>query len=487
MNMSKIIPVWQAGSRWLLTAVAGALCTAAQAQQIESLAQVRSVFVAPFTGDPEAAHLHDSFVHRLARTRLKIANSREASDAVVHGSAQIWVRGHVSVNARTPSAERRAAYTGYLSIAVLTRDGEPLWSWLMTPGAFTWNNIVDDLATHAAKKLADAAEAAPTPASPQTGASGSIAPASLTAAGATFPAPLYQKWFEDFAGTHAGVAIHYSPVGSQMGIEKLAAGQLDFAGSDVVPEEVVGAEPASHLRRIASVLGGVVPIYNLNGIADDLHFTQQALADIYLGRIRRWNDPEIQRSNRGIDLPDAPIAVIHRSDGSGTTWVWSDFLSKSSPDWLSKAGRGTSIQWPVGTGFPGNEGVAEAVQNTPNSIGYVELTYAIHHRLSFGAVRNRAGQFLHADLDSLAEAARSAGGDAARSITDSPAKLAYPIAAFTWLVFSDAMADKARRDALNGLLHWVLTSGQKECSGLGYAPLPREIVDRELKELDGSH
>jgi phosphate transport system substrate-binding protein len=230
----------------------------------------------------------------------------------------------------------------------------------------------------------------------------------------------------------------------------------------------------------------VVPIYNVHGVNQDLRFTSETLADIYLGRVRRWNDPEIRRTNHGVDLPDAAIAVIHRSDGSGTTWVWSDFLSKVSPAWESAVGHNTILHWPVGSGAEHNEGVADAVQKTPNSIGYVELSYAIQRQLSFGAVRNRAGEFIHADIDSLADAARESDdvGVLPAAITDPPGKNAYPIAAFTWLLLPARSSDPDKRAALTELLRWVLTSGQKECSALGYAPLPGEIAERELRMLN---
>jgi phosphate ABC transporter phosphate-binding protein len=208
-----------------------------------------------------------------------------------------------------------------------------------------------------------------------------------------------------------------------------------------------------------------------------------------MGRVRRWSDDAIRRYNRDIDLPEDAIIIVHRSDGSGTTWVWSDFLSSTSSSWSSSVGRGTTIRWPVGIGAEGNDGVAEAVRNTPNSIGYVELTYAIQHHLSYGSVRNRSGEFIHADLDSVAEAAKSASasGDAALVIANSAGKFAYPIAAFTWFVFPADTRDSPKRVAMTELFRWILTSGQKECSSLGYAPLPREIADDQLRRLNTLH
>jgi phosphate transport system substrate-binding protein len=285
------------------------------------------------------------------------------------------------------------------------------------------------------------------------------------------------------------VRIHYSAIGSQLGVEKLVAGSLDFAGSDVAPQVIAGAQKASHLYRIASVLGGVVPIYNLPGVTQDLRFTPEMLADMYLGRVHRWNDPEIRRYNRGVNLPDAEITVVHRSDGSGTSFVWSDFLSKTNHIWDTTVGRGTLLYWPVGIGAVHNEGVAETVKKTPDSIGYVELAYAIQRELSYGAVRNSAGEFIHADLDSIAEAARTSdiNNELPASITDPPGKYAYPVASFTWLVVPAETLDSAKRRAIMELFRWVLTDGQRECSALGYAPIPREIAQTQLQHLAAIH
>jgi phosphate transport system substrate-binding protein len=450
---------------------------------------VKKLYVSGFGDGPQAAHLQQSFLRHLEGGRFKLVQSAKDADAIVTGTSQIWVKGFVSINPRTPSNDRQAVYAGYLSVEVAGADGQPLWSWLATPSKLTWTNIVDDLAAHAARKLLEASEAAPAPTASTSLSSGTLAQTSLVAAGATFPAPLYRKWFQEFEELHPGVHLHYSPIGSQAGNEMLVAGKIDFAGSDVAPEVVVGAPAASHLRRIASVLGAVVPIYNLRGVTQDLRFTPETLGDIYLGRIRRWNDEAIRRYNKGVSLPDESINVFHRSDGSGTTWVWSDFLSRTSPSWSSSVGRGTTIHWPVGNGVEGNDGVVEAVRKTPNSIGYVEFTYAIQHRLSFGAVRNRSGEFVRADLESVAEAAKDVDGsrELAQTITNSSGKSAYPIAAFTWLVVPAEAADPAKRAALLEMFRWILTSGQKECSALGYAPLPREVVDNQLRTLNSLH
>ena len=464
---------------------ATALTTApAFAQLASSLEQARSLYVDVFDGGPEAATLRQSLVRALEHShRFQVVPTAAAADAILKGTGKIWIRGYISASARTPANNRQPVYAGYLSVEVTGAANQPLWSWLVTPGRFEWKNIVDDLADRAVAKLLDAAQSAAAPAS-GLAASGRLAQTTLAAGGATFPAPLYQKWFEDFEELHPSVRIRYDRIGSQLGTDNLLAGKLDFAGADVAPELLSPQASAASLRRVPSVLGAVVAIYNLNGAVQDLHFTPDALAGIYLGRIRRWNDPAIRASNKGVDLPDAEIAVVHRSDGSGTTWVWSDYLSRVSAAWSSTVGRGAELHWPTGTGAQGNDGVAAAVQSTPNSIGYVELAYAIQRQLSFAGVRNRSGQFVHADLDSLAEAARTAGGSDPADITDPPGRNAYPIATFTWLLFPSSVADPAKRAALHELVRWILTSGQKECSALGYLPLPRAIAETQLRLLD---
>lgn len=467
----------------LLTAV---LAPIARAQRAASLQGTRTLYVENFSGGPAAAQLRDSIMRHLERSRrFRLVSSAADADAVLHGTGEVWVRGHISINPRTPSSDRRAVFSGYLSLVVDGADNQPLWSWLVTPSRLTWTDIVNDLAGQATQKLVGDANTSPA-AVPVAAAA--LVQTSLDGAGATFPAPLYQKWFEDFGALHPGVHIRYSANGSQLGVERLLADQIDFAGSDVAPQVIVSASASSHFHRIASVLGAVVPIYHLDGITQDLRFTPEALADIYLGKVRRWNDPEIQRSNRGVPLPAAAIAVVHRSDGSGTAWVWSDFLSRVSPAWTANVGRGTTLHWPVGSGAERNEGVAETVSRTPNSIGYVELAYAIQRELSYGSVRNRSGEFIHADLESVAEAVRSSriNGEPPPSITDPPGKYAYPIAAFTWLLLPGQSQNSVKKAALTELLRWVLTTGQKECSALGYMPLPRDLAESELRLLDAT-
>jgi phosphate ABC transporter phosphate-binding protein len=488
----KILSQAQAGSivevicRLFLVIVVGS-SVAVRAQHAESFSQTRTLYIDTFSGGADAGKLHESLARHLAKSRFKLVQSQKDADAIVKGDGQVWIRGYIAINPHTPSTDREAIYGGYLSLEVIGSHGEPLWSWLATPGKHAWGNVIDDLAGRAARKLIEASDSSPVP-SVSPAASSALAQTSLSAAGASFPAPLYLKWFEDFEEFHPGVRIHYSPVGSQIGEEKLVAGELDFAGSDVAPEAAVSKAGAPELHRFATVLGAVVPIYNVKGVTQDLRFTAETLADIYLGRVRRWDDPEIRATNKGIKLPNDEIVVVHRSDGSGTSWVWSDFLSKVSPAWSSSVGRDTTLHWPLGTGAERNEGVADSVKNTPDSIGYVELTYAIQHQINFGAVRNRAGEFIRADYESVAEAAKAFGdgSEHAPTITDSNGKGAYPISAFTWIALPAQISDSAKRAALTELLRWVLTSGQRDCAALGYVPLPHEIADRELRLLNGT-
>jgi len=400
------------------------------------------------------------------------------------GTAEVWVTGHVSVSPRTASTTKQTVFSGFLSARVKGRNNEVLWSYLVTPRKVEWGGIVHDLADNLTAKLLEARqetiEAVSTP-PPQYATA-----VSIHGAGATFPAPLYQKWFQSFQTQQPNHHLSYDGVGSEEGIRQLEEGKIDFAASDMpLPEERM-SQLVTKLEHFATVLGAVVPIYNLAGVTHPLNFTPEVLAQIYLGEITHWNDPKIRASNRGVTLPDRNIVVVHRSDGSGTTFVWSDFLSKVSAEWKSAVGRGSELQWPVGTGAERSEGVAVAVRNTANSIGYVEMIFALQHQLSFGAVRNAAGVFVRADLASVTAAAASGavkmGSDFRVSITNAPGAGAYPISSFTWLLLPENRSG-IRKIAMDELVRWILTTGQKECSELGYAPLPREVANRELEAL----
>jgi phosphate transport system substrate-binding protein len=309
----------------------------------------------------------------------------------------------------------------------------------------------------------------------------------INAAGATFPYPIYSKWFEEFPKTHPDAQINYQSIGSGGGIQQLTSGTVDFGASDMPLRDNQIADFKVKPLHFPTVLGGVVPTYNIPGVTAELKFTPEAIAGIYLGKITKWNDPELTKYNPGVHLPAADIAVVHRSDGSGTTFVWTDYLCKVSPAWKSQVGSNTSVRWPVGLGGKGNEGVAGAVKVTPNSIGYVELIYALQNKMGYGAIRNSAGVFLKADLASVtaaaAGAARNMPADFRVSITNAPGRNAYPISTFTYLLIPSHIADPAKKKVIVEFLHWMLTKGQAYTTNLGYAPLPTQVVAKEEKAI----
>lgn len=466
-----------------LLATAGSRGNAAQ-----GLSQVRKLYVASLGSDPKAVEMRARLVDRLRRDRsLEIVPEAAQADAVIRGTGQVWVSGHFYPNPRSKSF-RQDSYSGFLSVEIVGKRGEVLWSYLVTPSRFSMN-VAHSLADEAATRLVNALEHGEQPGLSSTASSPPTA-GSLRGAGATFPAPLYQLWIESFEKTQPQAHISYDAIGSEAGIERLREGQVDFAASDMPLPDAMLATLHRRVLQVPSVLGAVVPTYNLENLDRDLNFTPEVLADIYLGRIRKWNDPRIKASNRGVSLPDADIVVVHRSDGSGTSFVWTDYLSKVSPQWKASVGSGLTVRWPVGMGAEHNEGVAAMVQKTPGSIGYVELIYAIQHQLNYGAVRNRAGRFIRADLASVSAAAANLpsgpGSDLRVSITNSDGKEAYPIASFTWLLLPAEMKDAGKKTTLLALVHWLLTSGQRQCSVLGYAPLPSDVAKRGLEAIDGT-
>ena len=321
-----------------------------------------------------------------------------------------------------------------------------------------------------------------------TGISGSLANAQtrINAAGATFPSPIYTKWFAEFK-TVKGVEINYQSIGSGGGIRQLEQGTVDVGASDKPLTDEQASKMKSKPLHFPTVLGAVVPTYNLSGVSKDLNFTGETLAGIFLGNIKKWNEAPIKSANPGVNLPDADIIVIHRSDGSGTSFVFTDFLSKVSPEWKSKVGADTSVNWPLGLAQKGNEGVAGLVKQTPNSIGYVELVYAIQNKMGYGSVKNASGKFVKANLASVTAAAAGAAAsmpaDFRVSITNAPGAAAYPISTFTWLLVPSTISDGAKRTAIVDFLHWMLTKGQTYNESLGYAKLPASVVAQEEKQI----
>ncbi|HXO44621.1 MAG TPA: phosphate ABC transporter substrate-binding protein PstS [Candidatus Cybelea sp.] len=311
-------------------------------------------------------------------------------------------------------------------------------------------------------------------------------PLLLNAAGATFPYPIYSKWFDTYHTAHPNIQINYQSIGSGGGIRQLLAGTVDFGASDGPMSDDQLAQAKFKILHFPTVLGAVIPTYNVAGVSTGLNFTQKALAGIYLGTITKWNDPEIAKANPGVKLPGDDIVVVHRSDGSGTSYIFTDFLSKASDDWKNKVGKGTSVNWPVGLGGKGNEGVAGLVKQTPDSIGYVELIYAVQNDIPYGKVQNPAGKFVKADLAGVTAAAASVTDlpdDFRVSITNAPGPTSYPISSFTWLLIPAQISDAQKREAIKDFLKWMLVDGQKYNEGLSYAQLPKSVIVKETKAI----
>ena len=301
----------------------------------------------------------------------------------------------------------------------------------------------------------------------------------LNGAGATFPNPMYSKWFSEYHKVHSDVQVNYQAIGSGGGIRQVLSGTVDFGASDMPMTDKQLQEAKTKILNIPTVLGADVPAYNIPGVTAELKFTPEALAGIFLGKISKWNDKAITSANPGVTLPDKDIIVVHRSDGSGTTFIWVDYLSKISPEWKSQVGADTSVKWPIGLGGLHNDGVAGMIRQLPGSIGYIELIYAVQNNILYGSVRNSAGVFVKASLDGVTAAAASAPKmppDFRVSITNAPGKDAYPISSFTWLLIPQQAKDSAKGKILADFLTWMVADGQKLTSALSYAPLPDNVA-----------
>jgi len=313
-------------------------------------------------------------------------------------------------------------------------------------------------------------------------------PILLNAAGATFPYPIYSKWFDQYHQLHPSIQINYQSIGSGGGIRQLLDKTVDFGASDGPMTDDQLKQASVPVLHFPTVLGADVPTYNIPGIQAELNFTSEALAGIFLGKVTKWNDPAITSANPGVKLPGDDIVVVHRSDGSGTTYIWTDYLSKVSKEWNDKVGKSTSVNWPVGLGGKGNEGVAGLLKETPDSLGYVELIYAIQNHIPYGRVKNSSGAFVKADLASVSAAAAAVANfmpdDFRVSITNPEGKAAYPIASFTWLLIPSKFSDTTKRDTVKDFLKWMMTDGQQYCEPLAYAKLPKEVVTKEMKALE---
>jgi phosphate transport system substrate-binding protein len=314
----------------------------------------------------------------------------------------------------------------------------------------------------------------------------------INGAGASFPYPIYSKWFDEYHKKNPNIQFNYQSVGSGAGIKQATDGTVDFGASDLpMNDEQMKAfqdKRGSAILHFPTILGAAVPTYNIPGVTATLNFTPEALAGIFLGKITKWNDPAITGPNKGVNLPANDIVVVHRSDGSGTTYIWTDYLSKVSEEWKSKVNKSSSVSWPVGLGGKGSEGVTGLIKQTPNSIGYVELIYAVQNNIPYGLVKNSSGNFIKADLAGVSAAAAGAAKDMPDdfrvSITNAPGKTAYPISSFTWLLVPAKIQDAAKRDAIKGFLKWMLTDGQNYAEGLSYAKLPKEVVEKEKKAIN---
>ena len=447
---------------------------------------VKNVFVDSFGDKPGASELRQQLTSELKKSeKFHVVESPAQADLTLTGTGEVWVKSHYSLNPRNRSvSDSQAVYTGYLSVELKDKKGETVWSYLAAPHSSGSQDVSRILARLVVRKMtgeiADPASVPPV---------GAVHMTTLVGAGATFPFPLYEKWFEAFHTRYPETEIHYDPVGSEMGTSRLMEGATDFAGSDVMigtDEYYSGGKPK--FIRFPTILGAVVPVYNLPDMPIELRFTPAVLAGIYLGKIRKWNDPQIRAVNRDAMLPDREIAVIHRSDGSGTSYVWTDYLSKVSPEWKDAVGVNSAPKWPGGKGSEGNEGVAKLVRETQGSIGYVEYIYAIANHMPYGSVRNSAGRFTSPDLESILAAARGSSSriaeDFQTSITNAPGADAYPVAAFSWFVVPAQVADADKKRALKEFLQWMLSAGEHQAAALGYVSIAPEVLLREQQMLD---
>jgi phosphate transport system substrate-binding protein len=459
-----------------------ALAGSALAGQAKPPGAIGRLYVEPFVTKAGAEQLREDVIAELRKTSsVSLVASESGADAILGGGGEIWIKGYRSLNPRSGRSPSNGTpiYAGYLSVELRDRKGGTLWSYLATPGPAA-ADVSKDLAKRIVKHVAEALEQGQAPSPAVAAAQPTTA---LKGAGATFPYPVYAKWIANYRRENPAVEIAYDATGSETGVRSLVAGAVDFGASDSpdVIHEIAPGDEAKYLL-FPSVVGAVVPIVNLPGFPSDMQFTAEALAGIYLGKIKKWNDPVLQRANGGLRLPDLDIVVVHRADGSGTSYAWTDYLSQASPEWKAQVGSSLDPMWPVGRAANGNDGVAKLVKELGGSIGYVEFIYALQNHLGYGKVRNRNGAFVAASLESIAAAASRSvgiGDDFKISIVDPPGAGAYPIASFTWFVVPAHIADGAKRAALAGFLKWMLGPGQRQAAALGYLPLPKDVVSKE--------
>lgn len=450
----------------------------------------KRLYVELFTTDSGSPKLREAIVAELRKLHpLSLVPAETEADLILGGGGGIWIKGYRSLNPRSgrlPS-DGTPVYDGYLSVELRDKKGETLWSYLATPGAGA-ADVPNDLAKRIAKHLAEALDQGDLPFETTPLPQPAIV---LKGAGATFPFPVYSKWLTNYRRANPLVDITYQPVGSEAGVHKLVSGKVDFGASES-PDAIRELDPGQQANYLLfpSVVGAVVPVVNLPGLSNSIALTPQALAGIYLGTITKWNDPLLQQANRGVRLPDLAIVVVHRSDGSGTSYAWADYLSKTSPEWQNRVGASLTPKWPVGRGATGNEGVAKLVKELGGSIGYVEFIYALQNHLSFARVQNRNGDFVAASLEGIAIAANQSLGTDDNfkiSIVDPPGRDAYPISTFTWFIIPAHIAGDAKRKAITNFLQWTLGPGQRQAAALGYLPLPKDVIQREEAALRRIH
>ncbi len=451
---------------------------------------VKKLYVDGFTTKAGAEKLRDDMIAELRKlSSVSLVSDEASADFVLDGGGEVWVKGYRSFSPRSElrlPSNGTPIYGGFLSVELKNKEGVTLWSDLVTPESPS-ADISKDLSKRVVKHLALAISRpeAP-PADPRSQAN-----VSLHGAGATFPYPVYSKWFTNYDAENPGMHIAYDPVGSEAGVRELIAGSVDFGGSDS-PDAIREIAPAEQDKYLffPSVVGAVVPIVNLPGVPDSISFTPEALAGIYLGKITKWNDPILKQANRGVRLPDLDIVVIHRSDGSGTSYAWTSYLSKANAEWKAKVGAGLEPKWPAGKGANGNEGVAAEVKERGGSIGYVEFIYALQNHLSYGKVRNMNGEFVEASLESIGTAvdqSMDVSDDLTVSLADAPGAGSYPIASFTWLVVPAHVTDDAKRSAMNAFLKWMMGPGQRQAAALGYLPLSKDVLAKEEGAISKIH
>jgi phosphate transport system substrate-binding protein len=451
---------------------------------------IRRLYVETFVTNAGAENLREDVVAELRKmTSVSLVGVESSADAVLGGGGEIWVKGYRSLNPRSGTLPSHGTpiYTGFLSVELRNPKGETLWSYLVTPGGAS-DDVSKDLSKRIAKRVAEALDqdAAPFQTAPLLQAT-----TVLKAAGATFPYPVYAKWITNYRRESPAVEIVYDAVGSVAGVRQLLAGGVDLGASDS-PEVIRQIAPGHENRYLLfpSVVGAVVPIVNIPGLASDIKFTPETLAGIYLGKIKKWNDPILKQANRGLRLPDLDIVVVHRADGSGTSYAWTDYLSRTSPEWRALVGSSLAPNWPVGRAANGNDGVAKLVKELGGSIGYVEYIFALQNHLSLGKVRNLHGEFVGASLESIVVAASRSvaiGDDFKVSVVDPPEAGAYPITSFTWFIVPAHIGDDTKRNAIADFLRWILGPGQRQAAALGYLALPKYIVSKELDAIGKIH